>query len=83
VLEAVDPRLIVLRVIHFLVIGSLHRLGVLEYAAGAVGRWHEAGETTANGAFAKLAEDIGHAGDGGAVLAFGRVRGERYHAAAT
>lgn len=82
-LEAVDPRLVVLRLVHFLVIGSLHRLGVLEYAAAAVGGWHESGETTADVALAKLAGDIGHAGDRGAVPALGRVRGERYHAATT
>jgi hypothetical protein len=84
VLEAVDPRLLELRVVRLLVnIGALHRLGVLEQAAAAVGRRHEARETAADGAFATQAGDIGHARDRSAVLAFGRVGGERYRAATT
>jgi len=71
VLEAVDPRLLVLRVIHLLRGISLHRLGVLKYATAAVGRRHESREASTDHAFAKVAGDVGHTVDRSAVLALG------------
>jgi hypothetical protein len=53
------------------------------HAAVAVARWHEAAEAVADDAFALLARDVGDVGNGGAVLALGRVSGEGNHAATT
>jgi len=58
-------------------------VNVRGYAATTVVGWHESVEAAADDAFAILAGDVGDAGDGGAVLAPGRVRGEGHHAATT
>jgi len=65
------------------VVVVVRSLGVLGYAAVAVGRWHEPVEAAADDAFAKLAGNVGDAWDGGTVLAHGGVRGQRHHTTAT
>jgi len=86
VLEAVEPRRHVLGIVDFGVMVVVRRsrsLGVLGYAAVAVGRWHEPFEAAADDAFAKLAGNVGDAWDGGAVPAHGGVRGQRHHTTTT
>jgi hypothetical protein len=53
------------------------------HAAVAVGGWHETVEAVADDALAPLACDVGDVRDSGAVLALGRVSGERDHASTT
>ena len=53
------------------------------HAAVAVGGWHETVEAVADDALAPLACDVGDVRDSGAVLALGRVSGERNHASTT
>ena len=85
VLEAVDIRRLALHlaVMVVVMVVMVRVLLVFGHAAAAVVRGHETVETVADDAFAVLACDVGDVRDGSAVLAPGRVRGERNHAATT